>query len=431
MARGDEQGDQPQAGSSLWVFFRSTRGMVLLVSTFVGAAVVGATVILLIQHLFNDPVAPPPTDPVEVVAEANVDKFDANGPSLERSYVIPKRIYDIGAPPGDAGQCRGRYAWAHALGGVDADGSGVRVVVKRQHASTVILTGLHPRVVKAEPPVIGSHISCPPARGDSLAGVRSFRVVLTSSGAPTSQYIPLESDASKSFRLEVPQNEAVVFYITARAIDCYCLWVADLDLIIDGYHQTVTITGEGGKPFGVTSPVAAEEYQWRDGRWVGTSTRPGRGAPPMAGIPVPALGACNLVMEAEVEQLFVHSTSKSEGVGFRVKQRPAAQRTLESLCVHVIQQPGERFYPRLLIVYSVARNPADGKAAFRLNKTRLASRQTELHGPGDEAFAVDYAAYMRKGAQTISMSLMTKRPANDVNKSIRLLAELAAERAWG
>ena len=151
----------------------------------------------------------------------------------------------------------------------------------------------------------------------------------------------------------------------------------------------------------------------------------------MAGIPVPPLGACNLVMEADVEQLFVHNTSKSEGVGFRVKQRPAAQRTLESLCVHVIQQPGERFYPRLLIVYSVARNPADGKAAFRLNKTRLASRQTELHGPGDEAFAVDYAAYMRKGAQTISMSLMTKRPANDVNKSIRFLAELAAERAWG
>ena len=34
----------------------------------------------------------------------------------------------------------------------------------------------------------------------------------------------------------------------------------------------------------------------------------------MAGIPVPPLGACNLVMEADVEQLFVHNTSKSEGV---------------------------------------------------------------------------------------------------------------------
>ncbi|GEM_PF-4054378 len=369
MAAGDDQGNQPQGRSFLWTFLRSKRGVVLSVSTLIGSAVVGSTVVLLVHYLVDDPISPLPTDPVEVVVEANADKLEVNGSPTESSYVIPKRIYDIGNPPDDAGGCRGRYAWAHALGGVDANDSAVRVVVKRQRTSTVILNGFRPRVVKAELPVVGSHINCPPRSGDSLAGVRSIRVALTKSGPPSYQYVPLESDASRSFELELSQNEAVLFYITARAIDCYCQWVADLDLVVDGKNETVTITGQGGKPFGVTSPVAAQEYLRQDGRWVLTSTRPGAGAPPMAGIPVPALGACDLVADADVQRLYAQSTSRALGVGFRVKQRPATPRTLESICVHTIQQPGERLYPRLLIVYSAARNPAEGKAEFKALKT--------------------------------------------------------------
>ena len=101
------------------------------------------------------------------------------------------------------------------------------------------------------------------------------------------------------------------------------------------------------------------------------------------------------------------------------------------MCVHVIQQPGESFPSRLLIVYAAARNPADGRAAFAEFQPRAAVRRTGLSGLGDEAVAVDYAVYVRKGAQVVTLSVMTRQPAASVNPSLRSLAELAAQRAWG
>jgi hypothetical protein len=62
------------------------------------------------------------------------------------------------------------------------------------------------------------------------------------------------------------KGESEVFKIEAWAEKCYCEWVAEFHLVIDGKPMVVR-ADDGGRPLRTTGDRAAVPAKWEDGRW--------------------------------------------------------------------------------------------------------------------------------------------------------------------
>lgn len=426
MATSDDESSRPGVSPGLrGGFLKTTTGKAL-------GAVVLATIGVVLTIVLP-PLIERLNDPVRVVVETNLDKIDVEGSPAEGSYVIQKPIEEVGDPPNGADDCLGRYAWAHALGGVDADRTGVRVVVEGRWSSPVIINGFHPRVVRPGAPLIGSHVTCPP-KGGEVADVRFLAVELRKAGA-TYRYHPPKNDTHKSFAFTVSKGQTELFHINAQAIDCDCEWVADLELIVDGKKETVTITDDDDKPFRTTAFVNAKRYHWVNGKWVDASALLGGSNTPSSGIQVPRLTACNLVTKADVERLLAQSVIGPSEVGFDEHASKSGRRVLRSGCKYEFRRPSDQRLVWMVVVqYEASRNAADGNAEFdeatRTLKLNTSVRSTPLPGIGDEALGANHAVFARKGAQTITVWMFPRPPASADRPTLRL-ARLAVKRAWG
>jgi hypothetical protein len=70
----------------------------------------------------------------------------------------------------------------------------------------------------------------------------------------------------KPFGFTLKKNETEVFEIWAVTAKCYCRWVIELDLVVNGTHAAKTITNKG-QPFQTTAWSCCRSYVWVGGAW--------------------------------------------------------------------------------------------------------------------------------------------------------------------
>jgi hypothetical protein len=201
-------------------------------------------------------------EPVEVQVTSDVDQFESEAVHVPE-FVVPRPLAAIGPPPSGDRQ-DGRYAWAHAMGGVDARQTVLRVTVTGNSSSSVVLQGLRFSVTARRAPLTGTHITYT-GLGDAI-GARFVDVDLDAS-PPKSGFIGGRGEPEKRFPLRVNSAEVEVFDISANTATCDCSWVAELSYSAEGEQGSVTIDG-GGQPFRTTAvPDRVEPSYWDRGRW--------------------------------------------------------------------------------------------------------------------------------------------------------------------
>ena len=211
---------------------------------------------------------------VDVVTD--VDLIDDTKHPHVPEFVISRPIEEIGPPPnGDFEQ--GRYAWAHAQGGVDALQSLVRFVVRGETEQPVVLLGLRVEIVERAPPLEGTLVSY--FGQGAPAAVRFFEIDLDD-GQPRAKFIGDDEQEATLFPFRVSSSELEIFDVIARSLRSDVSWRLRLDYVAKGEQGTTTID-DRGKPFRTTAPHDANSlglsgspgpprqiaYGWLDGRW--------------------------------------------------------------------------------------------------------------------------------------------------------------------
>ncbi|MGH2698468.1 MAG: hypothetical protein ACRDJL_04620 [Actinomycetota bacterium] len=180
------------------------------------------------------------------------------------AFVVPGEADELTPPPGFEAHPEERFEWAKTLGGVDANFTQVKVVVRGTSSGPVILQDLRVNVVDRQPPLEGIYV--PPSGGD-LVDVRWVNVALDESPPRISGgegFIP--GEGKWNFPLQVTESETEVFYIVAATESCDCRWTAELFYLANGQEESITIDNDG-RPFRTTARSnATSSCQSHDGR---------------------------------------------------------------------------------------------------------------------------------------------------------------------
>jgi hypothetical protein len=202
--------------------------------------------------------------PVKIATITDVDRFDSDVVHVPE-FVVPRPIGRIPAPPnGDLPD--GRYSWAHAMGGVDATASLMRVTITGRDSGPVILQGLRVRVDERRPPLRGTLVSY-----FGLGAPQSVRYIDVdlSTDPPTWKFIGREGEPEEHFPLRVSASEAEVFDVQAWTVRGDVSWHLELEYTTPDGEQGVTRIDDGGEPFRTTAAQTRVQdgYGWLDGRW--------------------------------------------------------------------------------------------------------------------------------------------------------------------
>jgi hypothetical protein len=207
-------------------------------------------------------VAPSAVD-VEVVLD--VDRFA--DPQLGRlpdlvwdvSYLIPRPLREITAPP-PGGAFTGQYRrWAHELGGVER-ATRFRVVVRGESASPVVLQRLRVEVNERRPPLDALVIV-----GDASGPYVSTRFFLVDLDEEAVTYFG-KAGRAQVFPLFVTNAELEVLDVVGKTHRCDCSWTLWLDYTADNEQGSLRID-EGGEPFRTAAPAPSSDYYDWDGNW--------------------------------------------------------------------------------------------------------------------------------------------------------------------
>ena len=211
---------------------------------------------------------------VDVVTD--VDLIDDTKHPHVPEFVIAKPIEEIEPPPNGEFE-EGRYAWAHAQGGVDALESLIRFVVRGETAEPVVLMGLRVEIVERGPPLAGTLVSY--FGLGAPAAVRFFEIDLDAE-RPRARFIGDDERETTLFPYRVSSSELEIFDVVARSLRSDVSWRLRLDYVAKGEQGTTTID-DHGKPFRTTArhdagfldparssgPPRQVGYGWLDGRW--------------------------------------------------------------------------------------------------------------------------------------------------------------------
>lgn len=204
--------------------------------------------------------------PVQLAVVTDVDRFrsGARG-SYIPEFIITRPAAQVTAPPsGD--DSTGRWRWAHALGGVDAYQTLIRVKVSGTSSTPVILDNLRVSIVRRSPALAAPLFSY--LGLGSGQGVRYFEVDLDQR-VPAARYVGGSGPGATKrdpFPLRVTRRDVEVVDLLANTIRCDCEWVAKLDWASGTREGELTID-DHGRPFRTVAPLQSATGEARDLRY--------------------------------------------------------------------------------------------------------------------------------------------------------------------
>ena len=234
-------------------------------------AVVGALVTVVVAKVQSAL-----DDDYRVAVESNPDRISTRTGPIGGSYLIARPIQDVGKPPNNENNCIGRYDWAHAMGGIDADSTSARLTIEGLTDKTVHINGISATIVESSAPSVGSNLTCP-GRGEQ-PNTRSAVIDLDTNPPSVLTY-----DASGKlvpFAFTVSKGQSEVIDISATTNKCTCSWQAVISLSVDGEQRSYKVQARGNQPFKTTSSSNGKWYQWVSGKWVEQRTGPSAAEPP-------------------------------------------------------------------------------------------------------------------------------------------------------
>jgi hypothetical protein len=173
--------------------------------------------------------------------------------------VVPRGTKVIGGPSGDG--CLQFHPWVTKRGGVPADDTYLRLVLQGKQSNAVLVSSLRARIVERLTPLVGTALGCPSAG----AAEPHFVSIDLDKRPPTGVFAELTETMRvvrrKPVAFTLKKNETEVFDIWAFTKQCYCKWVIELDLVVNGQHAVRTVTNNG-QPFQTTAWKGKRWYEW-------------------------------------------------------------------------------------------------------------------------------------------------------------------------
>jgi hypothetical protein len=147
-----------------------------------------------------------------------------------------------------------------------------------KQANAVLLSSLRARIVERRAPLSGIPLVCGEAAG--AAELRFIQLDLDRNpvvGIHAELTDTMQVIRRKPVAFTLKKNETEVFDIWASTERCYCKWVIELDLVVNGTHAVKTVT-DNGRPFQTTAWSGGSAYHWY-GRWYSDEGPAPRNAP--------------------------------------------------------------------------------------------------------------------------------------------------------
>jgi hypothetical protein len=174
------------------------------------------------------------------------------------SFVMPDdSVVSMPPPPGS---CRQWRTWLWPEGAYDGGTTDVRVALRGNSDTTVLIAGLLIHLVERTDPV-GHAVQCP------VGGVgimtRSLRADLDLEPCVVS-YRDHRGNVAKPFAFTLSRGEVEVFHITAATAD-RCQWTAELHMIVNGERRTAYLDDDG-EPFRTSGIAGLPTSRWSVGQ---------------------------------------------------------------------------------------------------------------------------------------------------------------------
>jgi hypothetical protein len=198
------------------------------------------------------------SDSIWASVEANPAKI-VSFSDFGQALVVPRGSEIIGGPSGNG--CLQFHPWVAKRGGVPAEDTYLRLVLQGKHSAAVLVSSLRARIVQRRAPLAGTPLVCPSA---GAAEVRFVQLDLDKRPA-VGVYAELTENMSvvrrKPVAFTLKENETEVFDIWASTKHCYCKWIMELDLVVNGRQVVKTVTNNG-EPFQTTAWSGDRAYEW-------------------------------------------------------------------------------------------------------------------------------------------------------------------------
>ncbi|MFG2436955.1 helix-turn-helix domain-containing protein [Streptomyces sp. NPDC048508] len=192
-----------------------------------------------------------------------VDPYQWDGPCGQH-YLVDRPARQVPPPPGES-FARG---WVTALGGVASGEQMIALTVQGTGKATVVLEGLHVRVVDKSAPLAWNDFAMGVGCGGGVE-TKSFTVDLDA-GQPVTGL----KGGQRDFPYKVSESDPEVFYVFADARAHNVSWYLELDWSSGTKSGTVRVD-DHGKPFRTSGNVGRPAYDYPLGgsEW-------GKAAPP-------------------------------------------------------------------------------------------------------------------------------------------------------
>lgn len=198
--------------------------------------------------------------PFEWHVTTDIDEFDWRGKAVHwPEYVLPLSVDKLSAPPDETD--RGRWHWAHELGGRDANQTLFRIQLTGLFPEPVVIQSVRAEVERSEP-LEGTYVGFY-GKGAPIS-VRTVILDLDKDPSPV-EFWPDES-GRKPFALSLGQHETEVIDVLAITALNYCSWTLRLKYTYGGRSSFVSID-DHGKPFETTSTGHLTLNEWSEGQW--------------------------------------------------------------------------------------------------------------------------------------------------------------------
>ncbi|WP_018568198.1 helix-turn-helix domain-containing protein [Streptomyces sp. PsTaAH-124] len=167
----------------------------------------------------------------------------------EQSFLVDRSPKNVPPPPG----LQDVVGWGTPLGAVAADRQMVVLTVQGSGAETVVLQGLHVRVVRSDAPLTWNSYAMSNGCGGGV-DTKSFDVSLDL-GNPLAQPIA----GQRNFPYKVSESDPEVFYVNGHTAGHDVSWYLELDWSSGDRHGTVRVD-DHGKPFRTSGAQGRPRY---------------------------------------------------------------------------------------------------------------------------------------------------------------------------
>jgi hypothetical protein len=185
---------------------------------------------------------------------------------FEEQFIFPKGSKVTSGPD----DCSQFHSWVSQRGAIKANDNYLRVVLQGRHSNAVLISSLRARIVERRPPLAGIPVTCA-FLGGGEPQIRFIRLDLDRRPA-VGVHAELDDNNEikqrKPFGFTLKKGETEIFDIWASTGHCYCKWLIELDLVVNGTRAVKTIS-YSGQPFQTTAMPIGPIYSWErhSNRW--------------------------------------------------------------------------------------------------------------------------------------------------------------------